>query len=137
METKQVNPILVVAGEPQAGDALVRALRELRRVTVALDSPKTALEMMQAIDVALIIVDVSTASDWRGSEMLARAAACPVAVVTAFLARDRRFRNRAFDSGVAGYLCKPWTPARLHDMVRRLEAGHRDIEILGSAVFFD
>lgn len=89
--------------------------------------------MMRVVDFAVVIVNIEDAADWDPCRRIAAAAVCPVAVVTRFLARDRRYRQRAFRAGVAAYVCRPCTKARLREMLMRLRSGEIGIELVEGA----
>ncbi|MBA2258963.1 MAG: hypothetical protein H0W18_08710 [Acidobacteria bacterium] len=91
--------------------------------------------MTEAVDFAAVLVNADDRAAWRVCGELARAARCPVAVVTTFLARDRRYRNRAFKAGVAAYVCRPCTTGRLRALLARLSSGETGIELTDGAAY--
>lgn len=130
-----VKPILVVAGDAEAGDSLVEALRGLGRIAIWVDARESALEMTEAVDFAAVLVNVEDRAAWTTCVALASRARCPVAVVTTLLARDRRYRNRAFKAGVSAYVCRPCTSGRLRALLARLSSGETAIEMTDGAAY--
>jgi DNA-binding response OmpR family regulator len=124
-----MKPVLVVAADAAAGDSLVAALRRLGRIAICVDACESALEMTEAVDFAAVLVNVDDGAAWAACGELARAARCPVVVVTAFLARDRRYRRRAFNAGISAYVCRPCTIGRLRALLARLSSGETAIEL--------
>jgi DNA-binding response OmpR family regulator len=110
-------------------------VRRLGRIAVWVDACESALEMTEAVDFAAVLVNVDEIAAWTICRELARAARCPVAVVTPFLARDRRYRNRAFRAGVSAYVCQPCTTARLRALLARLSSGETAIELTDGAAY--
>ena len=90
--------------------------------------------MMEVVDFSLVIVDVAGAADWRVCRRLVESRRSAVAIITSFLAKDRRYRRLAFKMGVAAYAGKPCARGRLREMLRRLERGERGIELVSGAV---
>jgi AmiR/NasT family two-component response regulator len=123
---------LVVGGDAAVTE-IVASLRALSCVAVGVNAWQSAMEMMEAIEFGLVVVFVDRPSDWRSCRLIARRASCPVAVVTDYLAADRRYRKRAFGMGVAVYIRKPCTKARLREMMKQLAAGTGSIELVASA----
>lgn len=132
-----IQPVLVITRDPATGEALVRRLRALKQVAIWIDTCGAALEMMQVLEFALVIVDVDRRADWATCRRIVARRSCPVAVVTRFLNRDRRYRTCAFELGVAAYVCKPCTQSRLRELLRRAASGNRDIEVIGGAAYCD
>jgi DNA-binding NarL/FixJ family response regulator len=124
------TPILVLASDIAVGEQTVGDLRRLGRVSVMVDAATAAIEMMQAIDFAFVMVHVSTADDWSACRAVTAAAGCPVAVVTYLIARDRRYRRRAFAMGVSAYLHRPYKRRDLRYLLRCLEQGGTEIEVV-------
>ena len=127
------RPVLVLSYETGDTASLVGDLRGLGRVAVSIDAYDTALEMMQVVEFAVVIVNIDDAADWHTCERIAATAACPVSVVTRFLARDRRYRVRAFGAGVAAYVCRPCSKACLREMLIRAKSGEIGIELVRGA----
>jgi CheY-like chemotaxis protein len=127
------KPILVVSAEATTAEHVVERLRRLGRVAVAIETSPAAIEMMQVIDFGLVIVDVQRPSDWHTCQRVTGEATCAVAVISHLLARDRRYRDRAFRMGVAAYITKPCTRRRLREALARIESGQTAIEVLGPA----
>jgi xanthine/CO dehydrogenase XdhC/CoxF family maturation factor len=129
------KPILVCASEAAAAEPIVSDLRRAQRIAVTMEDARTTLEMMQVVDFGVTVVEIGEKRDWLVWEQVIAAADCPVAILTHFLARDRRYRDRAFRRGVAAYVSKPCPGARLREVVDRLEAGEKSLEVLGSATY--
>ena len=127
-------PILVVAKSPTA-ETLIRELRQLTRIAVAIDSCESALEMMEVVNFGLVIVEIRDDADWCTCRRIVSAARAPVAVVTRCLARNRHFREFAFRMGVAAYIAVPCTPVRLRALLRHIEAGRGGIELVRGAAY--
>jgi DNA-binding NtrC family response regulator len=129
------RPILVVGDE--SNTHLVYELRRLGRTAVWVEACESALEMIEAVEFGLVIVNVEQAREWITCRRMAKASGCPVAVATRFLAADRRYRNRAFRSGVAAYMCRPFSRSRLREMLKRVGAGERSVELVEGAAYSD
>jgi DNA-binding response OmpR family regulator len=121
---------LVVGRDPCAGAEIVADLRQLGCIAIWVDASKAAIEMMETVQFGLILVSVDRPSEWQTCRRITSAASCPVAVVTHFLAGDRRYRDRAFRMGVAGYVRTPCTQRRLRELLRRVRAGEQAIEVV-------
>jgi AmiR/NasT family two-component response regulator len=135
VRNRDSRPVLVVSGNPAAADWVTNDLRALGRIAVSSDTCETALEMMRIVDFAVVMVNIEDAADWDRCRRIAAAAACPVAVVTRFLARNRRYRKRAFRAGVAAYICRPCTKTRLYEMLMHLRSGETSIEMVEGAAY--
>ena len=129
-------PILVVGDELNTPH-LVSELRRLDRMAVWVDACRSALEMVEAVEFGLVIVNVEQAREWATCRRLAAASGCPVVVATRFLAADRRYRNRAFRAGVAAYMCRPFSRRRLRELLTRVGAGERSVELVAGAPYSD
>ncbi len=116
-----------------------RALKDLRRleqIAIAVDACDIAVEMMDVVEFALVIVDVETAADWRPCQRVLQSNRAPIAILTRFLAPDRRYRRWAFEAGAAAYVCKPCTKTRLRKLLGRLHRGERRVEVVdGTAAY--
>jgi DNA-binding response OmpR family regulator len=128
-------PILVVAGDSLTARTLIGDLRQLGHITVTIEACGTALEMMQAVQFGLAIVEVERRTDWRTCRRVVAAARCPVAVVTRLLARDRRYRESAFGMGVTAYVCTPCSRTRIRELLRRIGSGDRAIELVDGSAY--
>jgi DNA-binding response OmpR family regulator len=126
-------PVLVVSRDPAAGQSLTDDLRTLGRIAVYIDGYDAALQMIRDVEFGTVIVNVDDESDWSVCRRIAARAACPVAVATRLLARDRRYRRRAFRAGVAAYLFRDRTRLRLRQILTRLTNGERSIESVDGA----
>jgi DNA-binding response OmpR family regulator len=124
-----------VAGDSVTAKALIGDLRRLGHITVTIDACETALEMMQAVQFGLAIVEVERRTDWQTCRRLVAAAGCPVAVVTRQLARDRRYREAAFGMGVTAYVCPPCDRTRIRELLRRIASGERAIELVDGSAY--
>lgn len=129
------RPVLVVGADGGAGERLVAGLRGRRLIAVWIDDPDAALEMMQVVEFAAVVVHVDAMAAWGTCWRIVARAACPVVVVTHFLARDRHFRDPAFRVGVSGYVSGPDPAARLGEMLARLAAGETALEAVNGAAF--
>lgn len=125
---------LIVTSDTTLAERLVHELRALDWIAVSVDNCDIAHEMMEVVDFSLVIVDVADAPDWLVCRRLVDARRSTVAVVTSFLAEDRRYRRFAFQMGVAAYACKPCAPSRLDEMIRRLQQNERCIELVAGAL---
>lgn len=125
---------LIVTSDSTLAEHLVHELRTLDWIAVSIDCGDIALEMMEVVDFSLVIVDVARRPDWLVCRRLVEAKRCPVAIITGFLADDRRYRRFAFHMGVAAYACRLCVQGRLRDLLRRLERGERGIELVAGAV---
>lgn len=130
------RPILVISRDLTTANSLVNDLRELGRIAVYIDACEAALEMMGVADFAVVIVNIVGAADWDTCRRIAAATVCPVAVVGRFVARDRRYRKRAFRAEVAAYICEPCTKARLREMLMRLSSGETGVELVQGASYY-
>jgi len=76
----------------------------------------------------VVVVDVLGDGDWRS---VAEITACgvPVLVVTGFVSPDRLYRQRALAAGASAFVLKPVTWQQLNDVIERVLAGERGIEI--------
>ena len=135
MPTAARGPILVTGAESDTAEHLVVKLRRLGRLTIWMDSWRSALEAVDSIHFDIVIILVSQPSDWTACRALVTASDCPVVVATRFLAPDRRYRTRAFRCGVAAYMCPPYSPTRLRQMIRRVESGDTRVELVAGAAF--
>jgi DNA-binding response OmpR family regulator len=136
MQAGGLRPILVSGGEPETAAQLVFELRRLGYLAIWMDSSAAALEAIEAISFAVVIVIVTTEQGWTESRRLAAAVACPVVVGTRYLARDGRYRRRAFRSGVAAYMSPPYARTRLRQMLKRVLRGDTGIELTAGAEFY-
>jgi len=127
-------PILVVS-ESETTDALIRELGQLQCIAVAIDTCEAALEMMDVVNFQLVIVEITADADWRTCRRIVNAARAPVAIITRFLARTRRFRECAFRMGVIAYVCMPCTATRMRTLIRCIESGQRGIELVQGAAY--
>lgn len=125
---------LIVSSDTALAEHLVQELRTLDWIAVSIDSCDIALEMMEAVDFSLVIVDIVAWADWLVCRRLVDAGRSTVAIVTSFLAEDRRYRRFAFQMGVAAYACRLCAQDRLCEMLRRLQRNERCIELVSSAV---
>lgn len=121
--------VLVLAREPTIAEPILVELRRMSYVAVWIDACSSALEMMDVVRFALAIVTVERRRDWAWCRRVAQAARCPVAVCTRLLAPDRRYRRKAFDMGVAAYVCPPCSRNCLRTLLHRLRRGDRQIEL--------
>jgi DNA-binding response OmpR family regulator len=128
-------PILVVAGDSLTAEALIRDLRRLGQVAVPIDACQAALEMVRAVRFGLAIVEVRHRADWTTCRRLVAARCCPVAIVTRLLARDRRYRRRAFGLGVTAYMVAPFSRTRVRELLRRIRSGERSIELVTRSAY--
>jgi hypothetical protein len=55
--------------------------------------------MMEVVEFSLVIVDVGGAADWYVCRRLSSSRRSPVAIISSFLAEDRRYRRFAFEMG--------------------------------------
>jgi DNA-binding response OmpR family regulator len=129
------GPILVTGVESETAEYLVVELRRLGRLTIWMDSWRSALEAIESINFEIVIMLVNQHSDWTACRALVAASEGPVVVATRFLAPDRRYRKRAFRCGVAAYMCPPFTRARLRQMIRRVESGDTKVELVVGSAF--
>lgn len=128
-----LRPVLVVGRDFVTLEAILRDVRQLTQVAIWIDSCETAREMMQVVEFAVVVVDVEGPTDWRVCRRLAVPRNRRIAVVTRLLAPDRHHRETAFAMGVAAYVCKPCTRARLRAMLKRVQAGEPRIELVDGA----
>ena len=126
----------MVAKSPTA-ETLIREVRQLTRIAVAMDSCESALEMMKVVNFGLGVVEIRDDPDWRTYRRIVSAARAPVDVVTRVLARNRHVREFAFRMGVAAYIAVPCTPARLRALLRHIEAGRGGIELVRGAAYYE
>jgi DNA-binding response OmpR family regulator len=124
------SAVLVVTHDPAFADRMLRDLRSLQWVAVAIDNCDIALEMMETVEFAVIIVDLVNVDGWSTCGRVVRSGRSPVVVVTQFLASDSRYRRTAFDMGVAAYLRKPCSIEPLRELFERLERGDGAVEIV-------
>jgi DNA-binding response OmpR family regulator len=120
-----------VSPDPATAGDVVNGLQRLGRVAVSIDACRAAVEMLRAIEFGLVIVDIRTSSDWRTCRRMTAEGGCAVVVVSHLLARDRRYRKRAFAMGVVAYVRKPCTRQRLRETLARVKSGETAIEVLG------
>ena len=130
------RPILVVGDESNTPQ-LMAELRRLGRIAVWVEACGSAQEMIETVRFGLVIVSVERRAGWASCRRLAAASDCPVVVATRFLASDRRYRNRAFRAGITGYMCRPFSRRRLREMLTRVGAGERSIELVEGAPYSD
>ncbi len=128
------QPVLVVSGDRAAAGQIADDLRALGRTVSRAVTCAHALARLRRGGVGLVLVDVDSLADWIACGRIAAASRCPVAIVTRFLARDRRFRETAFGMRVSAYVAKPCTPSRLRELIRHLRSGARSIELVDPAV---
>jgi hypothetical protein len=102
-------------------------------MAVWMDTCDSACEALEGLAFELVIVLLDRDEDWTLCDYLLGAAACPVVVGTALLARDRRYRTEAFRRGVVAYMGPPYTRKRLREMIRRVGAGETAVELVTSA----
>lgn len=129
------RPAILVVGDAPTVRPLMEDLRHLRRRAVSVTTCGAAVELMRAEPIEAVIVNVDVVPDWITCWEVAGKADVPVAVVTRFLAPDRRYRDMAFAVGVAAYVCGDCTRARLRDLLPRLRAGERAMEFIDGAAF--
>lgn len=128
------HAVLVVSGDPTVAAQIDDDLRALGRTVSRAATCAQALTRLGRGGVGLVLVDVDSVADWIACGRIAAASRCPVAIVTRFLARDRRFRETAFGMRISAYVAKPCTPARLRELVRQLRSGARSIELVDPAI---
>jgi len=125
---------LIVTSDETLAEHLVRELRALDWIAVPVDSCDTALEMMGVVEFSLVIADVAGTADWLVCRRLAESTRSPVAIITSFLADDRRYRRAAFEMGVVAYVGRPCARRRFREMLCRVEQGERYIELVARVV---
>lgn len=130
-------PILVVGFEERTADAAVRELRRCGHIAIWLDSCVGALEMLGVVDFALVVIVVERNGDWDWCRRIVTATRTPVAVLTPLLARDRRYRLKAFTVGVVAYVCLPCTSGRVRKLLERLRAGDRHFALTTGSLYRD
>jgi DNA-binding response OmpR family regulator len=130
-----LQPLLLVSSEGTLAEEVIRHLRLLGEIAVWIDTYNAADEMMQVVDFGLIVVHVATPCDWSMCRRIAHATRCPVGIITHLLAHDRRYRDRAFSMGVAAYIARPVSRARLRELLRRVRAGDTSIELIKGAPY--
>jgi DNA-binding response OmpR family regulator len=135
MPTRELRPILVVGEDQLTPARLVAELRRLGQTAVWVDACESALEMIGAVKFGLVIVYVDRAAGWATCRRLAAASDCPAVVATRFLAADRRYRRRAFRDGIRGYMCPPFNRRRLRELLTRVRAGERAVELVVGAPY--
>jgi DNA-binding response OmpR family regulator len=124
------HPILVVGRDNWHAQPIVDELRRLECTAVWADTCAIAREMMEVVDFSLVIVDVECAEEWMICGQIAVIAQCRVAVMTPLLADDRRYRDAAFGMGVDAYVSSTDVRGRLEELLTRLGAGERRIELV-------
>jgi two-component SAPR family response regulator len=137
MTVLSAAPMLVVGLDPTLGGSIVTLLRRLGHIAVWVDAPHSAIEILETVECRLVFAIVEHDTDWQMASRLARTGHCKVAIVTRFLAANRRYRDRAFRAGVAAYLSLPCTVERLREAVERLERGDAAIELVAGAPYWE
>jgi CheY-like chemotaxis protein len=126
---------LLMTSNRALASSLLRDLRRLGQTGVSVDSCEVALEMMGAAEFALVIVDVDAPGDWWTCQRLVQSKRAPVAILTRFVAPDRRYRRWAFAAGVSAYMCKPCTTSRLRRMLSRMRRGDLQVEVVEGTAY--
>jgi AmiR/NasT family two-component response regulator len=127
--------VLLVTNDRMLAERALKDLRRLEQIAVAVDTCDVALEMMDAVEFALVIVDVEAAADWWTCQRVLQSHRAPVAILTRFLAPDRRYRRWAFEAGVNAYVCKPCTTSRLRKLLGRLHRGEPCVEVVDGTAY--
>jgi hypothetical protein len=86
--------------------------------------------MLETVQCDALFVIVEEDQDWHVAVRLASTGHGPVAIVTRFLAPDRRYRNAAFTAGAAAYLSLPCTMDQMREAIARLRRGDVAIELV-------
>ena len=129
------RPTLVTGKPDRTAESLVVELRRLGRRTVWADTSESARALIDEIDFEMIVVLVEREADWAEWEWLPRAVACPVIIGSPLLARDRRYRRRAFGAGARAYMSTPYTRRRLREVISRVGDGEAGVELVQPPVF--
>jgi AmiR/NasT family two-component response regulator len=123
-------PILVVGPRTPIVSKIAAGLRRAGMRPRIVAAVSAAAEVASS-SASAVIVAVEHAADWTRFCRLASLTRNPVVVVTPFFASDRRFRETAFAAGAAGYVRPPFTARGLAEVLRRVQAGERRVELVG------
>ena len=112
----QTPSVMVIDDDPLSRRAVCLALARLNLVTLSVDDPQVALQLLRENRFSLVFVDVempgmSGFEFCRDLRKLPAHAATPVAFVTAVA--DEAARKKAMDSGADDLIAKPFLPMEL------------------------
>lgn len=122
----QDKPIVVVSADPETQQLCSQAVRQTRRVALAVDSWRAALALARERGVGLVLMDVLTAADWQRCRILRDGlptGEVPVVALSGWGAPDSRYRTLAWSVGCAAYISKPCSAQTLLATIDRVENG--------------
>lgn len=129
----RMTPRVLVVGEA-GGDDLVADLTRIGCIAARVDDCERAIGSSTG-GIDAVVISVINVADWLACSRLAARVECPVVVVTPLLAADRRYREFAFGTRVAAYVCPPYTDSQLRETLQRVIHGERGVELVESAPF--